>query len=219
MIDVDLVIYDFDGVIADTAADIAGAVQAAQRQYGEEIMDIAEIISHVGFGARYLLKQCLPEMEESKQEEALSWYKAFYREHSKIQTVLYPTVSKTLELLFYAGVPQFVVSNKPEPITVKLVQELGIAHCFQRIYGPESLVKMKPDPEGLIKCMELAGRRRGLMVGDSYTDIQAGRRAGIHTCGALYGIGDRERLRAENADFYVETLGEIFEHIHVEGIS
>lgn len=215
MIDVDILIYDFDGVIADTAADIAGAVQAAQKQYGAQVMDIPVIISHVGFGARYLLRQCLPELAPERQEEALSWYKEFYRQHSKVKTELYPTVRETLERIYAAGVPQFVVSNKPEPITRKLVQELGVAHCFTGVLGPESLTHMKPDPEGLVKCMELAGRRKGLMVGDSFTDIQAGRSAGIHTCGALYGIGNKEKLQAEHADFYVEELGEIFEHIRV----
>ncbi len=215
MIDVDIIIYDFDGVIADTAEDIAGAVQAAQKQYGAQLMDIPAIISHVGFGAKYLLNQCLPDLASEKGEEALLWYKAYYREHSKVKTELYPTVQETLEKIHAAGVPQFVVSNKPEPITLKLVEELGVAHCFTKVLGPESLTHMKPDPEGLVKCMEMAGRRRGLMIGDSFTDIQAGRNAGIHTCGALYGIGNTDKLKAENADFYVERLGEIFEHIRV----
>lgn len=215
MIDVDIVIYDFDGVIADTAEDIAGAVQAAQKQYGARVMDIPTIISHVGFGAKYLLNHCLPDLDSSMQEEALLWYKAYYREHSKVKTELYPTVQETLERIRAAKVPQFVVSNKPEPITRKLVEELGVAHCFTTVLGPESLTHMKPDPEGLVKCMEIAGRRKGLMIGDSFTDIQAGRNAGIHTCGALYGIGNMDKLKAENADFYVEKLGEIFEHIRV----
>ena len=215
MIDIDIVIYDFDGVIADTAADIAGAVQAAQKQYGAQIMDMPTIISHVGFGAKYLLNQCLPDLEPERQEEALKWYKAFYREHSRVKTELYPTVRETLEKIYAAGVPQFVVSNKPETITLKLVEQLGVAHCFTRVLGPESLTHMKPDPEGLVKCMELAGRRNGLMIGDSFTDIQAGKRAGIHTCGALYGIGNMEKLKAEQADFYIEELGDIFAHIRL----
>lgn len=219
MIDIDILIYDFDGVIADTAADIAGGVQATQRQYGAPVMDIPTIISHVGFGAKYLLSRCLPDLPPERAEEALSWYKAFYQEHSRVKTELYPTVRETLERIYAAGVPQFVVSNKPEPITLKLVEELGVAGCFTKVLGPESLEHMKPNPEGLVKCMDIAGRRKGLMVGDSFTDIQAGRSAGIHTCGALYGIGDRVRLKAENADFYVEKLGEIFEYVRVQGDS
>ena len=213
MIEADVVIYDFDGVIADTAEDIAGAVQATQRQYGLPLMDIPTVISYVGLGARYLLEHCLPTLDTPRLEEALCWYKAFYREHSKVKTRLYPTVRETLEAIHRLGVPQFVVSNKPEPITSKLVEELQVAHCFCRVWGPESLTRMKPDPEGLLLSMETAGCRNGLMVGDSYTDIQAGKRAGIHTCGVLYGLGDRDKLIAEQADFYVETFGEILEHV------
>lgn len=216
MLKVDVVIYDFDGVIIDSAAGIANAVQATQRHFGTRVMDIPEIVSFVGNGAKYLIDGCLVELSEDDRKTALVWYKKYYHENCMFGTSLYPTVKETLEFFYNKGVPQFIVSNKPEPITRKIVAELNAEKYFYGMYGPESLKKMKPDPEGLLKCMESCGRHKGIMAGDSYTDIIAGKKAGIHTCGALYGMGDVDKLKAENADIYVESLGEMLNYINVD---
>lgn len=215
MLDIDIVVYDFDGVIADTAADIAGAVQATQKHYNKTVMDIPEIISFVGLGAKYLIDSCLPDMAEQEKEASLRWYKAYYHTHSCVSTVLYPTVADTLHAIAGAGIAQCVVSNKPEPLTKKIVHELGVDSYFNLILGPESLEKMKPDPEGLIKCATTMNRRKGIMVGDSYTDILAGQTAGMKTCGVLYGIGNREKLLASGADFYIKNLEELLQLMKV----
>lgn len=74
---------------------------------------------------------------------------------------------------------------------------------------------MKPDPEGLKLCMEKYGAKPSetLMVGDSYSDIRAGRAANTYTCGVLYGIGDLDKLIAEKADLYVNDLNEISKNL------
>lgn len=215
MLKVDVVIYDFDGVIIDSAGGIANAVRETQKHFGTEIFDTDRIVSYVGFGAKYLIDGCFPTFSEKQRKTALDWYKAFYRENCLVDTVLYPTVMDTLEFFHKKGIPQFIVSNKPEPITKRILEKLNVAQLFQAAYGPESLSKMKPDPEGLVKCLESSGRKNGIMVGDSYTDIIAGKAAGIHTCGATYGMGDRAKLKAENADIYVEKLGDMLKYIDV----
>lgn len=216
MLKVDVVIYDFDGVIIDSAGDIVNAVRETQKHFGTEIFDTDTIVSFVGYGAKYLIDGCMPTLDEEQRKVALSWYKAFYHEHCLVDTELYPTVKETLEFFKSHKVPQYIVSNKPEAITKRILKELGVEHYFSAAYGPESLSKMKPDPEGLVKCLESSGRRNGIMVGDSYTDIMAGKAAGIYTCGATYGMGDREKLKAESADIYVENLGEMLKYIDVD---
>ena len=108
-----------------------------------------------------------------------------------------------------------VVSNKPEDLVVKICGKLGVRDFFTCIYGPESLNKMKPDPEGLFKFLNMIGvsSEHSLMVGDSYTDIQAGKSAKCHTCGVLYGIGDTNELIEERADFYIRSMEELFQFI------
>ena len=74
---------------------------------------------------------------------------------------------------------------------------------------------MKPDPEGLLLCLDAMHTipAEAVMVGDSYTDIQAGKAAGMHTCAILYGYGDKKKLKAENADFSVSAAFDILRGI------
>lgn len=208
------VVFDFDGVLADTALDIGASIRATQRQYGARVMETPEIISHVGFGAKYLVDHTVPVGDERKMAEVLGWYKAYYEAHPCDITVLFDGIRETLETFRLRGVPMCIVSNKPEAITRLIAEQLGIAPFFTRIVGPESVTKMKPDPEGLLLCAREMFERRGepldlsacMMVGDAYTDIQAGKAAGFGaTCAVLYGYGNREKLLAAGATYQVEN--------------
>ena len=83
--------------------------------------------------------------------------------------------------------------------------------------GPEQLSRIKPDPEGLALAVSLIEKKRNitivpkkvLMIGDSATDVQAGRALGTHTCAVTEGYGNREKLLAENADIVVPFAGEL----------
>ncbi len=206
------VVFDFDGVLADTALDIAASVRATQRQYGLPEMTTAEIMSFVGFGAKYLIDNTVPVEGEAKQAEVLAWYKAYYAAHPCDETVLYPGVWEMLEGFKARGIKMSVVSNKPEALTKMIVDKLDISHYFTRVIGPESVTRMKPDPEGLLLCTKAMEVESGccMMVGDSYTDIEAGKAAGFgKTCAVFYGYGDKKKLEAVGADFAVCYADEI----------
>lgn len=205
------VVFDFDGVLADTALDIVASVRATQRHYGVPEMSGAEIMSFVGWGAKFLIDNTVPVCAEH-QSEALSWYQAYYAAHPCDETVVYPGVLETLARFQTMGVKMAVASNKPEALTNKIVDKLGLMEYFTCVIGPESVTRMKPDPEPLLLCaqrMETAPEYC-MMVGDSYTDIVAGRNAGFaKTCAVLCGYGNQEKLQAEHADFTVTDRGQI----------
>ncbi|HIU29028.1 MAG: HAD-IA family hydrolase [Clostridiales bacterium] len=205
------IVFDFDGVIADTGRDIVASVQAAQKEYRMPVLDYDTILSYVGHGAKYLLDCSMPELPESLRAGALDWYKQYYEAHPCEETRLYPGFSELAEALSQKGVSMSIVSNKPEAITKRIVNRLGISRYFTKVIGPESVLRMKPDPEGLLLCLSAMGAEpeASLMVGDSYTDIQAGKAAGMHTCAVLYGYGDKAKLKAENADYSVSASIEI----------
>ncbi len=199
------VVFDFDGVLADTALDIAASVRATQRQYGVPEMTTPEIMSFVGWGAKHLVEHTVP-VEEDKKAEVLAWYKDYYAAHPCDETVLYPGILETLEGFQARGVKMSVVSNKPEPLTRMIVEKLQIGRFFTRVIGPESVTRMKPDPEGLLLCAKaMEAEPAGcMMVGDSYTDIEAGKAAGFgRTCAVFYGYGDKQKLEGMHADFSV----------------
>ena len=206
------VVFDFDGVLADTALDIAASVRATQRQYGLPEMTTSEIMSFVGWGAKYLIDKTVPMEEEAKQGEVLAWYKDYYAAHPCDETVLYPGIREMLEGFKARGVKMSVVSNKPEPLTRMIVDKLNISPYFTRVIGPESVTRMKPDPEGLLLCAQAmeAEPAKCMMVGDSYTDIEAGKAAGFGcTCAVFYGYGNKQKLEAVGADFAVHHGSEI----------
>ncbi len=209
------VIFDFDGVVADTGRDIAASVQAAQKEYGVSVSDYHTILSFVGHGAKYLIDRSLADLAAPKRAEALAWYKRYYETHPCAETQLYDGFAELADALARRGTKMSIVSNKPEAITNVIVSRLGIAGYFTKVIGPESVKRMKPDPEGLLLCLDAmqTAPAEVVMVGDSYTDIQAGKAAGTHTCAVLYGYGDKEKLKAENADFSVSAAFDILRGI------
>lgn len=208
---IESVIFDFDGVIADTGKDIVASVQATQRQYNIPELDYSTIMSYVGHGAKYLIDCSMKQLSQEDCAEALKWYKDYYKNHPCDKTNLYDGFEAVVAQLAERGISMSIVSNKPEAITLLIVEQLGIAQNFTKIIGPESVTKMKPDPEGLIMCLEAMGAsaENSIMVGDSFTDIQAGKAAGMHTCAILYGYGDKDKLKAENADYSASATNEI----------
>lgn len=205
------IVFDFDGVLADTALDIAASIRATQRQYGVPEMTTPEIMSFVGWGAKHLIEHTVP-VEEARGAEVLAWYKDYYAAHPCDETVLYPGIRDMLAGFQARGVKMSVVSNKPEPLTRMIVDKLDISRYFTRVIGPESVTRMKPDPEGLLLCAKAmdADPANCMMVGDSYTDIEAGKAAGFGcTCAVFYGYGNKQKLEAVGADFAVHHGSEI----------
>ena len=210
------VIFDFDGVVADTARDIVASVQAAQRQYHTAVLDYDTILSYVGHGAKYLIDRSMAALGKAALADALEWYKQYYAAHPCDGTRLYPGFRELLDALSHNGIKLSVVSNKPEAITELIVRKLEIADYFTKVVGPESVTRMKPDPEGLKLCLDAMGisePAEALMAGDSNTDIIAGKAAGMKTCAVLYGYGDPVKLKAENADISVSAALDLLPEI------
>lgn len=210
---IDLVIFDFDGVLADSASDIASAIRASQAHFGYPIMEADDIVNAVGFGAKKLVEDTMP----GAGKAVLDWYMEYYEEHPAVETVLYPGVRKLLEYLKNKGIIACVLSNKQEALVKKILKILAVDSCFSTVLGPESLSKMKPDPEGIIYCLDKYKIEpyRCLMVGDSYSDIRAGKSAKVNTCALLYGYGDREKLFEEKADFYTQDINCIIDYFDI----
>ncbi len=210
-----LYIFDFDGVIADTGADIAAAVQATQRHFGVPVMEAPEILKHVGYGAVHLVNKTAAPNPLDVTKEVLNWYKQYYFEHCVEKSVLYDGVREVLEELTERNEAVFMFSNKPGPVAHRSLELFGIKHYFSEILCPENLSNPKPHPEGILKCMELSGIpcERTLMIGDSAADIDAAHAAGVHSCGVIYGIGDTEKMLASGPDVTINTMRELLKII------
>lgn len=208
---IETIIFDFDGVLIDSGRDIADAVNHMLRQIGKEELEYEEIIRHVGNGAKRLVQECVKSEDDELLKKAVDIYKGYYLNHCVEKTGLYPNVLQVLE--HYRDKNLAVVSNKPEEISKAITKKLGIDKFVRLVIGPESVVNIKPHPESLIKAADFFGTspEKCVMVGDTYTDIIAGKAAKMHTCGVTYGLGETEPLKAENPDFLAGNIIELIE--------
>lgn len=207
-----LYIFDFDGVIADTRFDIASSVQKTQEHFGAEILSVEEIISNVGFGAKYLMERTVCNSCDASLDEVFDWYCQCFYENCVVETKLYLGFRDLLILLREQGHSMCVVTNKPLRVSERSLELLGVREFFDVVMCPENTPKMKPAPDGLLISMFMTGflPENTVMVGDSASDIEAGKAAGVRTCGVLYGIGNREKLLAAGADIYVDSASKIY---------
>lgn len=214
--EVNVVIFDFDGVIIDSGADIASAAQHTLKVFNRPVLSEDEIISYVGHGAEALIRRCFKDSSEELIKQAVPFYKKYYLDNALIETKLYPHVKETLKVIKELEEKEIaLVTNKPEDISRKILAGLGIRQFFDLILGPESVKKIKPDPEGIKKVLAALGiaREKAIMVGDSYVDVQAGKNAGTITCGVAYGLGNKEELIKSAPDFLISDMSQLLEYI------
>lgn len=210
-------LLDLDGVIIDSGADIARAVQHTLKLFHQPVLPLGEILGYVGDGATALIRRSFKHAAPGIIERALPVYLEYYYANSLIETRLYPGVEVTLKNLQRQcpEIKMAVITNKPEPVSRKILNGLGVMYCFEQLVGPESVSRLKPDPEGILQVLRAWDMPAGqvIMVGDSGTDIQAGKAAGTITCGVTYGLGDREALWEARADFMIDDFGQLLELI------
>lgn len=213
---VDAVIFDFDGVIIDSGADIAHAVQHTLQKFNRPVLAVDQIIIYTGHGAEYLVRQSFKGSSEELILEALPAYTKYYLENALVETTLYPHVKQALEVIKRNMDHKIaLVTNKPENIARKILAGLDIADYFDAVLGPESVKKMKPDPEGIGKVLAAfrIAPKNAIMVGDSHTDVEAGKSAGTYTCGITGGLGNKAELIASIPDFLIDDMAQLLEHL------
>jgi phosphoglycolate phosphatase len=208
---VDLLIFDLDGTLIDSKLDLAHSVNATRAHMGMGPLELERISTYVGNGAPVLIRRALgPEAGEVQVEEALEFFLEHYREHSLDHTRLYPGVRESLERLHAAGKRAAVLTNKPVALSQTIVQGLGVAPLFLRVYGGNSFDFKKPHPVGVEKLIAESGVEavRTMMVGDSSVDIQTARNARVRSCGVTYGFAP-ETLTDPAPDLLVDRLEDL----------
>jgi phosphoglycolate phosphatase len=204
----DLIVFDLDGTLIDSRLDLANAVNATRRHLGMAALDNERVYSYVGNGAPLLIRRAVGEQAtEPEVQEALEYFLEYYREHDLDFTTLYPGVVESLERLTAAGKRMAVLTNKPVRVSQAIVEGLGVAPHFFRVYGGNSFEFKKPNPIGIETLLEVTGiaRESALMVGDSSVDIETARNAQIACCGVTYGF-QPESLEVTPPDIKVDRM-------------
>jgi 2-phosphoglycolate phosphatase len=209
------VLFDLDGTLADTAPDLAFALNAVLREQGCEPLPFEQIRPVVSHGGLALIKLGFNIDETAAQFDTLRQrLLAIYREHIVHDTTLFEGMAEVLETIEARGLNWGVVTNKPGWLTEPLLEGLALKQRAVTIVSGDTLEQRKPHPAPMLLACEQAGSTAAqcLYVGDAERDIEAGRNAGMQTLVALFGyIGDNDRPEQWQADGMVESATAILE--------
>lgn len=206
------VLFDLDGTLADSLADIAASTNTCLAEAGLPTHDDTTMRSFVGHGIEHLVARSLGEHDDPQRRAAvLARVREHYAAHCTERTRLYPGVAALLNTLVERGVPLAVVSNKPHAMTVHVVATLMPDTPFGFVTGDRPETPRKPDPTGILSaCAALeVPPSSALYVGDTPVDMEAARAAGLRSVAVPWGFRDRETLRAADPDHWVEHPHEI----------
>ena len=184
-----LVVFDLDGTLIDSLADIRNAVNYVRKAAGLEDISLEKTRLSVGNGADLLISRTIPE-EAMEHNTALALFKEYYQKHSSDLTELYPQTRECLSRLQDAGCILCTASNKPSSACEPLLESFGIRQYFSEIIGGGTDFPLKPDPAVLLFLKEKYPCQNNFMCGDHYTDLECGRRADFITILAAYGFGN-----------------------------
>lgn len=202
-------IFDLDGTLIDSKNDLICSVNAMLGELGRPHLPAETISSYIGHGAPQLVARALGRgCTEAERERALEFFLRYYNEHKTDTTRAYAGVPDTLERL--DGRPMAVLTNKPVRISVRILEELGLAKYFRAIYGGNSFSTKKPDPLGAQTILaELSAKpNEAVLVGDSEVDVQTARNAGMWAATVNHGFGVHDR-KSFPADVYLERFGDL----------
>lgn len=232
-----LIIFDLDGTLIDSAADIAASINAVLDKFGYKTLQESDIRKFIGDGVTYLLYRSIlfaqgtckeelidkfPECPLPKEDfqNILSWYLEWYKANPVTKTVLYPGVRQLLETLKKIGYTLAVLSNKSVSISKEILKQLEVSAFFSLICGPEDTGTKKPDSRGIDNIINILnnGKEPGkapfekteiMIVGDSKIDVLTGKNSGIKTCYVKAGYGNQEQTLKLKPDFTINETKDL----------
>jgi len=216
--DKQLLIFDLDGTLVDSAPDLANAINQMLSALERDVFDPELIRSWVGNGAQTLVERALsgasiisPDLDPIFSAQALDTFLCIYRDNVCVDSVRYPGVLTTLQTLKARGYQLAIVTNKPFEFVEPILQKLGLAGIFEIVLGGDSLPAKKPDPlplNHLSEALNIAPPQC-LMIGDSKNDILAAKNAKMDSVGLTYGYNYGEDIGIYEPDLVTGDFGQL----------
>jgi phosphoglycolate phosphatase len=209
----ELVIFDLDGTILDTLADLTDSLNAALEKNGYPRRSLQEVRSFVGNGIRRLIERSVPQnASEERIAEVHQDFTQHYRQHCADKTQPYRGIPELLQKLRAEGCKLAVISNKADYAVQKLC-ETYFKGSFDIVSGERAGIPKKPAPDAVNDVLRRlkTDRERAVYVGDSDVDIETAKNAGIDYIIVDWGFRDAVFLREHGADVIVSTPDKILE--------
>ncbi|MFA5914835.1 MAG: HAD-IA family hydrolase [Burkholderiales bacterium] len=211
------VLFDLDGTLADTAPDLARALNRVRAAHGLAPMPVETTRSYTSSGARGLLKVGFGLAPGDERYEALkSQFLDFYAAEICIDTRLFDGMAELLDRLDQDRLPWGVVTNKAERFTLPLLQGLRLGERAACVVGGDTAARAKPYPDPLLHAAAALQLPPStcLYVGDDLRDVQAARAAGMPVLAARYGyLGDGGTIESWQADAIIEHPRQVLDYL------
>lgn len=195
-------LFDVDGTLLDSAADICGAVRDTLSGSPHAAVGDGFLRRYIGLHLADLYQDLFPAYSAGQIEELVETYRRIYplRKHSS--TRIYPGVSEALAAL---GGRKSTATTKRTWLVKDVLEQFRLAHYFDHLQGTDGF-PAKPAPDVILTSLAALGARpeECLMVGDAPADMEAGRRAGVKTCAVRYGYGDPAELARFEPDYWID---------------
>lgn len=208
-----LVIFDLDGTLLNTIADLAQSTNHALQTLGYPTHEESAYNLMVGNGINKLFERALPEAERT-EENVLRIRREFipyYDAHNADKSSPYPGIPELLSQMQEQGIQLAVASNKYQSATQKLITHYFPHIRFIAIFGQREGISVKPDPTIVTDILDIAkvAREEVLYVGDSGVDMQTAANAGVTACGVAWGFRPRTELETFNPEYIVDEASAI----------
>ena len=202
------VLFDLDGTLADTAPDLACALNTLLREEGRPPLPFERIRPVVSYGSPALLRLGFGlKPQDPNYAQLRERLLAHYACDLCRETRLFPGTAQLLAELHRRGMSWGIVTNKPAFLTEPLIQQLTLAHPPVCIISGDTTANKKPHPEPMLLACQLAASAPAecVYVGDAVRDVEAGKQAGMRTLVALYGyIDENEAPHTWGADAMID---------------
>ncbi len=207
-----LVIFDFDGTIADTRKAIVVAKQKTMEKLGLEVMGEETCASTIGLSAKKGFQATYPDLSEQKLDQCVTVYREIFDEiKEEYPPVLFPELSETLEWMKERGIVMTIATSRNNASLKEFLTSLDLEKYFSYALGGQDTEQLKPHPEPVQKTLRDLGFKaeETLVIGDMWMDIEMGKGAGTYTCGVTYGNSDRDTLIKAGADYVFDRISEV----------
>ena len=206
------VLFDLDGTLTNTLADIAAAMNRALERQGLPAWETDAYRYLVGNGARTLAVRAVRDRQDLL-EPVLADYQQYYETHSRVLTRPYPGIPELLRALAGRGIPCCVLSNKPDADTRGVVRYFFPDIPFAFIQGQTEKFPLKPEPAAAIHIAEELGipPEHFAYLGDTAVDMKCACGAGMHPIGVLWGFREEKELLDNGAEVLLHTPAELLE--------
>lgn len=208
-----LIIFDLDGTLLNTIADLAASTNYALGELGINAHPLESYPTFVGNGIRKLFERALPVTKRTPEmvEKVRELFMPYYDAHNADLTTIYPGIAELLNTLQDKGVQLAVASNKYQSATEKLMQHYFPDIRFVSVLGQREGIPVKPDAGIVLDTLKAAGvtAEETLYVGDSGVDMQTARNGGVESVGVTWGFRPLLELESNGAQHIINTPEEL----------